>query len=634
MARALAALPLALMLMSAPAFAHSWKQVTAGGSAPPYVGLLLLLPDGTVLANRNNDTNGDTGWYLLSPDASGHYSDGTWTALSSMHNTRLFFSSQVLQDGRVFVAGGEYGNGSATSEIYNPLTDSLDPGHEANAGSSPWTQINPPTSLLNPSNASPAINGNQAFIDATAELLPAGNVLDAPVGPSTYGGTLNYNANTNVWEEGGTLANNEANEDEASWVKLPDNSILTIGPFDQTSQRFIPASSGTTGSWQADASVPVQIYDTNLGEEGAALLLPNGKAFFPGGTGNTVIYTPSGGTANGSWVQGPSIPQNLAPQDAPAAMMNNGKILCCAAPKGGTTKATQYQPPTSFFEYDYTVGTTGSFTEVGAPYGTAGGPNNMLQAPNACYVFEMLDLPDGTVLMSNFSGTLYIYTPDANTNSTVTSLKPTISSVTQNVNGDFLLKGTLLNGFSEGAAYGDDAQMSSNYPIVFLKSGSNVYYARTHHWSSTGVRQTGKTVTTEFDPPLNLPTGTYSLYVSANGLLSSAYSFTYSSPFIWVDFNYGSGGNGTFGNPYNTLAAGLGAVASGGTIEIEGGSSSSETPTITQAVSIYAWNAATTIGLSPPKGANAKNAAVKAVPSSAVTTGSGAVSLPHRIVPR
>ncbi len=632
MAGALAAWALALYLTSAPVHAHSWTQVTASGSAPSNVGLMLLLPDGTVLANENTDQNGDSGWYLLTPDSSGHYYDGTWTAVSSMNYTRLFFSSQVLQDGRVFIAGGEDGNGSATAEIYNPITDPLNPGHEANPASNPWTVINPPTSLLNPSAGSPVVNGDQAFLDATSELLPAGNVLDAPVAPNASGETLNYNATTNIWAEGGTLANGEGNEDEASWVKLPDNSILTIGPFNQTAQRFIPASSGTTGSWQADTSVPVQIFDSNLGEEGPGNLLPNGKAFFSGGTGNTVIYTPTGTTSPGSWTVGPVVPQNLAPDDAPGAMMNNGKILCCFAPMGGATKATQYQPPTSFFEYDYTVGANGSFTEVGAPYGTAGGPNNMLQAPNACYVFEMLDLPDGTVLMSNFGGTLYIYTPDANTNSTVASLAPTISSVTQNVNGDYLLKGTLLNGFSEGAAYGDDAQMSSNYPIVYLKSGSNVYYARTHNWSSTGVRQTGKTVSTEFDPPLNLPSGTYSLYVSANGLVSSAYSFTYSSPFVWVDFNYGSGGNGTFGNPYNTLAAGLSAVASGGTIEIEGGYYSAETPAITKAVSIFAYNAPTTIGqTASPKAAAATAAGAKTspAPASPAVTGTTGHTLPH-----
>jgi hypothetical protein len=317
-------------------------------------------------------------------------------------------------------------------------------------------------------------------------------------------------------------------------------------------------------------------------------------------------------------------------------MMNNGKILCCAGPKGGTTKATQYQPPTSFFEYDYTNGSIGAFTEVGAPYGSAGGPNNMLQANTSCYVFEMLDLPDGTVLMSDFSGTQYIYNPDANTNSTVTALKPTISSVTRNVNGDFLLKGTLLNGFSEGAMYGDDAQMATNFPIVYLQNGSKVYYARTHNWSNTGVRQTGVTESVEFDPPLNLPSGTYSLYVSASGLISSAYSFTYSSPFVWVDFNYSGSGNGSFGSPYKTLAAGISAVATGGTIEIEGGGSSSEDLNITKAVSIYAYNAGTSIGsASVGSATTARQAAgAAAVPSNLVSTGSGSVSYPYRVAPR
>jgi hypothetical protein len=32
------------------------------------------------------------------------------------------------------------------------------------------------------------------------------------------------------------------------------------------------------------------------------------------------------------------------------------------------------------------------------------------------------------------------------------------------------LKGTQLNGMSAGAAYGDDVEMDSNYPIVYLKA--------------------------------------------------------------------------------------------------------------------------------------------------------------------
>jgi hypothetical protein len=89
------------------------------------------------------------------------------------------------------------------------------------------------------------------------------------------------------------------------------------------------------------------------------------------------------------------------------------------------------------------------------------------------------------------------------------------------------LTGTQLTGISEGAAYGDDAEMSTNYPIVQLVSGSGqVYYARTYNWSSTGVA-TGSTVeSTSFTLPSGLPNGTYSLYAIANGIASTPVSFT------------------------------------------------------------------------------------------------------------
>jgi hypothetical protein len=88
------------------------------------------------------------------------------------------------------------------------------------------------------------------------------------------------------------------------------------------------------------------------------------------------------------------------------------------------------------------------------------------------------------------------------------------------------LTGTLLNGISEGAAYGDDAQMNSNYPLVRLtNSAGNVYYERTYNWSSTGVMTGNKLVTTEFTNSAALPPGIYSLVVVANGFSSAPFSF-------------------------------------------------------------------------------------------------------------
>ena len=92
--------------------------------------------------------------------------------------------------------------------------------------------------------------------------------------------------------------------------------------------------------------------------------------------------------------------------------------------------------------------------------------------------------------------------------------------IAPNRDGTFHLTGTLLNGISAGAAYGDDAQMDSNYPLVRLNDATGtVYYARTFQWSSTGVMLSNTVVATEFVAP-SLPRGAYSLVVVANGISS------------------------------------------------------------------------------------------------------------------
>ncbi len=492
---------------------------TLANPATAAVQLMILLPDGTVLAANNpstSSTNIGFVWYRLTPDPNGHYVLGEWSDIAPMHDPRLFYASQVLTNGRLFVAGGEYGSGGPRAEIYDPLADA-------------WTQINPPTSLLDPTQLSPDLpasfhGGLQAFLDAESKLLPDGRVLVAPVGPKISGGTLIYNAVSNSWANGSTPRG--GNQDEASWVKLPDDSILTVDPFSTTSERYIPALT----NWIADANVPVSLYSPVGDEMGPALLLANGKAFFLGGSGHTAIYTPSGTTNAGSWVAGPDIPNGLTAADAPAAMMPNGKILCAVAGAPYTNSGSsteQFSSPTSFFEYDYTVGANGSFTQVNGPTGQT---DNVFS-----YVTAMLDLPDGSILFSdsteqNFPATgakLYVYVPDG---TPLASGKPFISSITPNADGSFHLVGTGLNGISEGASYGDDAQMDSNFPIIQFEDTNNghIDYGRTYNWSSTGVR-TG-TTSTEFALPAGLIPQTYLVSVSANGIISDPVVFSFVNP--------------------------------------------------------------------------------------------------------
>lgn len=551
-------------------------------TAPDSVELMLLLPDGTVMgANNPSDITGGYGhnWYRLTPDSQGNYANGTWTTVAAMNDTRLFYSSAVLRDGRVFVAGGEYGSGRDTAEIYDP---------QANT----WNYINPPTSLLDPNAHSPALGGtnassNQGFIDSDCMVIADGRVLVAPVAPNVWGGNLFFDPVANAWSQGPSTAS--AFQDEASWVKLPDGSILTIDPFGTNTERYIPAQN----QWIADQGAPTSLYSPVGGEMGPAFLLPDGRAFFLGGSGHTAYYTPSGNTSMGTWTIGPDIPNGLTPADAPAAMMVNGKILCAVAPApySDSNGKTQFPTPTSFYEFDPVANT---FTQTTSP---GGGMTDNISS----YQCTMLDLPDGTVLYchveqgnlfySSFGSQLYVYTPDG---SPVASGKPTITGVSLNNDGSYHLTGFGLNGISQGAAYGDDSQMDSNYPLVRLTDGSgNVYYARTYNWSSTGVMTGNSLVSTEFVLPPFLPGGPYSLCVVANGIASDPLFFN--GP-IYVEFGYAGFQFGTMVFPFGTMAQGVASVPVGGEIILEGGGSSAETMTISSAMTITAIGAPSTIG--------------------------------------
>lgn len=247
------------------------------------------------------------------------------------------------------------------------------------------------------------------------------------------------------------------------------------------------------------------------GEIGPAFLLPNGKAIFFGGSSNNVIYAPSGNTSPGTWTQAASFPMAgtnaQGMPDAPGCMMVNGRVLLA------TGTAGTFNGPVNFFEYDYISNT---FTQASAPPGP--GTN---AAP---YYTKFLQLPDGTVLWNFGSPQLYCYSPGG---TPLTLGKPTISSLLQNSDGSYHLTGHGLNGISAGAAYGDDAQMDSNFPLVRMTNSiGQVYYARTYNWTSTGVMTSNELVSTEFALPTNLSAGTYSLVAVANGIASDAVPFT------------------------------------------------------------------------------------------------------------
>ncbi len=247
-------------------------------------------------------------------------------------------------------------------------------------------------------------------------------------------------------------------------------------------------------------------------------MLPDGRAFFLGGTGHTAYYTPRPGSGStpGVWSAGPDIPFDGGTLDASGAMMANGRILCTVSKKTGFHHQ-DFPGRTYFYVYSYLNNT---FKKLSPP---AGGP--WAQYPT--YTTTMLNLPDGSVLLSiQGSSRLYIFKP---LGLPLAAGKPTIAAVAKNGNNDaYTITGTLFNGITEGAAYGDDWQMATNYPIVRLTSGKGrVYYARTYNWNRTGVMTDNLPDTVQVEMPRGLRAGKYAMQVIVNGNPSDAYRLIY-----------------------------------------------------------------------------------------------------------
>ena len=404
----------------------TWVPVAA--TAPHYnEGVMLLLTDGSVLCKTSSGGTGDgTVWDRLTPDSHGSYIHGTWSTIAPMHDERLYFSSQVLTDGRVYVAGGEYGSGGPKSEVWDPVTNV-------------WTQC-------------PQIVTAHNISDANSEMLPDGTILQAVV--DTGGTKLNfiYDPVTNSYSH---TASCLRGNNEAVWVKLPDNSIIFVDNYGTTSERYIPA----THTWVNDATVPVSLYDPYGSESGAGFVLPNGKVFFIGSPGTSAYYTPSGSASAGSWAAGPGLPNGWGAPDAASAMMPNGKILMALSPP--PTSPDHFPDSTAFYQFDYT---TNTFVLLNAP-GVAG---DTITGPS--YITNMLSLPDGTILYTRQGHDQYFeYVPDSGP---LAAGKPTISNIIPNTCSQYTITGTL---FIVGDAM---------HCVSYLFQGLHCVYAhRVFYWS-------------------------------------------------------------------------------------------------------------------------------------------------------
>jgi len=489
-------------------------------NAPPVsVGAMLLLTDGRVLVHEEPNCGGTgcsgmdyTAWYILTPDSTGNYVNGTWTQAASLppDYAPLYFGSAVLPDGKVLVEGGEY---QCPAGQCAPSWTNLGALYDPAANT--WTSVAPP------STPTPWAN----IGDAESVILPDGTYMQA----DCCGVALQMeSAPLAAYFDEASMSWTELNQstkldefDEEGWTLLPNGKVLTVDayvacPSDQpgctaagnsgsNSELWDPSSQ----TWTSAGSTIVQLWDSKCGagggsyEVGPGVLRPDGTVYYTGSSdcepGHTAIYN----SLTGIWTKGPDFPNKDAANDAPASIETNGKVIVMASPYSGTFSA-----PSRFYEWN------------GSKLNAFPAPPNAVN--DASFVGHLLVLPTGQIMFTDFTTDAEILTTAGSWKS---SWRPTILSFPKSVSpghANYSISGTQFNGLTQATAYGDDLQNATNYPLVRIvnSNSGHIFYCRTHNHSSMGVATGSAFVSTEFDVPADIELGPSKVYVVANGIPS------------------------------------------------------------------------------------------------------------------
>jgi len=458
----------------------------------------LLLTDGTVIAHVSCTGN----WFKLTPDNTGSYINGTWTAIASMPAgyAPRFFGSAVLPDGRVIAMGGEY-NGTGCNPVDTTLGAIYDP--VANA----WTTVNPPSGWGRIGDASGIVLANGTYMQTSCCDSPP---VAALLNPSTLTWTSTGTGKFDVY-------------DEEAVALLPNGSVLTVDAYVFTgtcatnSEAYNPA----TGAWTSAGSTVIQQSDCSgkkSFEVGPLVMRPDGTAVsFSGvttGTTQTAIYN----TGTNTWAAGPvqpsvgGVPYTMA--DAPAAVLPNGNVLAAMSPSNWAA-SNSFPSPTHYFELNLS---TNTFTQVADKADAASFPS---------FEANFLVLPTGQVMAFSTDGpTVQVYTPAGTFQP---SWQPVVNSVPSCVNpgGTYAAFGTQFNGLTQGAYYGDDVQAWTNYPLIrIVNNGTgHVFYTRTSAFSTMSIAP-GTFGSANFAVPAGIETGSSTLFVVANGIPSAGTPLT------------------------------------------------------------------------------------------------------------
>jgi hypothetical protein len=455
--------------------AQTWTPLT---NTPPFhPSTALLLTDGRVLVQNNAARD----WWTLTPDLTGSYLNGTWKRSGPLPKGYgpTYYASAVLPDGRVVVMGGEYNLGP---EVWTTLGAIFDPTINK------WASLTAPSGWTRVGDAQSVILAEGTFM-----VADCCTTQEALLDPSTLTWTPTGSGKADI-------------NDEEGWTLLPNGKVLTVDANSGTSlasEIFDP----TAGSWSSAGSTVVELIDQASDEVGPAILRPDGTVLATGATGHNAIYN----TATATWSAAPDFPKNgqgrqLAIADGPAALLPNGNVLCMTAPG-------VYGMGIEFFEWD------------GTNFNPTVNISNASRLP--AYFGRLLVLPTGQILLTDGTTDVELYTspgvPDPSWAPVITTYSTTLTHGKTST-----ISGLQFNGLSQGAAYGDDAQMATNYPLVRITNTAtgHVFYARTYNHSSMGVATGSTVVTTTFQVPPKIERGASQLEVVANGIPSNPVTVT------------------------------------------------------------------------------------------------------------
>jgi hypothetical protein len=491
-----------------PAPAPTVQALTNQPPVPLYQAMLMT--DGSVLAQA--DPNPAAGisaadFYMLTPDANGDYSKGTWRKVSSPPAGYSPWANNeaILPDGRVLFIGGEYNHDeyqipfkpsalTNMSAIYDPVADT-------------WTMI-------------PAPAGLDYIGDVPTTSLPDGRVI---IGDKLFKRMWVFDPATSQWSALNFTNYPSSDFAEMGFTLLPNGAVLTADVRNSpNTYHFVPSS----GSWVSDGLTPASLAELTVnpipygpapqqtvggvtygpgpsgtynapGEIGPSILRPDGTVFWTGAapsgqTGHTAIYQPgASATVAGSWTAGPDFPAGDNAGDNIAALLVNGNVLVAA-------------DSDALYEFDGTKLT------------------RTVAAPATAIGVFLLPLPNGQVLLMTpgQASLVKLYKP---VGGALASWAPSITTAPANITrgGSYQLSGTQLNGLSQACSYGDEFGCATNYPLVRITNTAtgHVTYARTHGFT-LGVATGAAIVTTMFDVPATTETGASTLVVVANGIAS------------------------------------------------------------------------------------------------------------------